>query len=211
MAEAVRIFTRIYGEYPYRELEIVATPTSAGGVEYPGIIAINQTLYVPGEKLSGMRSEDLVESVVVHEVAHDWFYNMVGNDQGREPWLDEAMAQYMTWQYFQERYGPAAGQGVVDSWWSRWHRVRPRENADRPAGGRLTLIWSTVPSYTVADHSSWLRYPGRWVMQISTISSRIISIPTPGRWPPVRIFKPWRKPPAAAISIFCFKEWVSIE
>ena len=85
--------------------------------------AINQTLYVPGETLSGMRSEDLVESVVVHEVAHAWFYNMVGNDQGREPWLDEAMAQYMTWQYFQDRYGSAAGQGVVDSWWSRWHRV----------------------------------------------------------------------------------------
>ncbi len=123
MAEAVRIFTRIYGEYPYRELEIVATPTSAGGVEYPGIFAINQTLYVPGETLSGMRSEDLVESVVVHEVAHAWFYNMVGNDQGREPWLDEAMAQYMTWQYFQDRYGSVAGQSIVDSWWSRWHRV----------------------------------------------------------------------------------------
>jgi hypothetical protein len=123
MAGAVHIFTQYYGEYPYRELEIVATPTSAGGVEYPGIIAINQTLYVPGETLSGMRSEDLVESVVVHEVAHAWFYNMVGNDQGREPWLDEAMAQYMTWQYFQQRYGSAAGQAIVDSWWSRWHWV----------------------------------------------------------------------------------------
>jgi len=123
MAEAVNIFTHHYGKYPYHELELVATPTSAGGVEYPGIIAINQNLYIPGETVSGMRSEDLVESVVVHEVAHAWFYNMVGNDQGREPWLDEAMAQYLTWQYFQDRYGTAAGQSLVDSWWSRWHRV----------------------------------------------------------------------------------------
>jgi hypothetical protein len=123
MAEAVRIFTRLYGEYPYRELELVATPTSAGGVEYPGIFAINQKLFVPGENFSGMESENLVESVVVHEVAHAWFYNIVGNDQGREPWLDEALAQYMTWQYFQDRYGTAAGQNIVNSWWSRWHRA----------------------------------------------------------------------------------------
>jgi hypothetical protein len=123
MAEAVRIFSAHYGAYPYREIEIVATPTSAGGVEYPGIFAINQILYVPGETLSGMRVEDLVESVVVHEVAHAWFYNVVGNDQGREPWLDEALAQYMTWQYFQERYGQGAGDALIDSFWSRWSRV----------------------------------------------------------------------------------------
>ena len=29
-----------------------------------------------------------------HEVAHEWFYGLVGNDQGRDPWLDEAFATY---------------------------------------------------------------------------------------------------------------------
>ena len=32
--------------------------------------------------------------VLVHEVAHQWFYGMVGNSQFRDPWLDEAFA---TW------------------------------------------------------------------------------------------------------------------
>jgi hypothetical protein len=123
MAEAVSIFNQRFGDYPYNELELAATPTSAGGVEYPGVIAINQNLFDPDATWGNMNSQDVVESVVVHEVAHQWFYNMVGNDQGREPWLDEAMAQYMTWQYFQDRYGSAAGENLVESWWSRWHRV----------------------------------------------------------------------------------------
>jgi aminopeptidase N len=32
---------------------------------------------------------------IVHEVAHQWFYSLVGNDQGRDPWLDEGLASYV--------------------------------------------------------------------------------------------------------------------
>ncbi len=123
LASAVAIFDERYGEYPYRELELAATPTSAGGVEYPGVIALNQNLFDPAGSWSSMSSEDVIESVVVHEVAHQWFYNVVGDDQGREPWLDEAMAQYLTYQYFKDRYGANAASGFMQSWWTRWERV----------------------------------------------------------------------------------------
>ena len=36
------------------------------------------------------------EIVVAHEVAHQWWYSLVGNDQIDEPWLDEAFAQFTT-------------------------------------------------------------------------------------------------------------------
>ena len=121
---AVDIFSHRYGEYPYRELECVATPTSALGVEYPGIMAINQVLFDPNEMLSGMSTGALIESVIVHEVAHEWFYNIVGNDQGREPWLDEAVAQYLTYQYFNDRYSASAASSFEESWWLRWDRVQ---------------------------------------------------------------------------------------
>ena len=32
--------------------------------------------------------------VAVHELAHQWFYAMVGDSQARDPWLDEAFATY---------------------------------------------------------------------------------------------------------------------
>ncbi len=123
MSAAVDVFTRRFGEYPYLELECVATPTSAGGVEYPGIVALNQLLFDTNATMNGRSARDLLEQIIVHEVAHEWFYNMVGNDQGREPWLDEAMAQYMTYLYFYDRYGADVANSNKDSWWERWGRV----------------------------------------------------------------------------------------
>jgi aminopeptidase N len=32
--------------------------------------------------------------VTSHEVGHQWFYGLVGNDQGRDPWLDEGLASW---------------------------------------------------------------------------------------------------------------------
>ncbi|HCB01133.1 MAG TPA: hypothetical protein DEP19_02010, partial [Anaerolineae bacterium] len=52
-----------------------------------------------------------LEGTVVHEVAHQWFYNLVGNDQLDDPWLDESLAQFATMQYFTDRYGE---QGMLE-------------------------------------------------------------------------------------------------
>jgi hypothetical protein len=74
------------GAYPYGELDMFENEMFITGMEYPGI------LFVRSDRL---RSEEGVETVV-HEVAHQWFYNVVGNDQVAEPWLDEGFATYLT-------------------------------------------------------------------------------------------------------------------
>jgi aminopeptidase N len=66
---------------------------------------------------------DFFESATVHEVAHQWFYNVVGNDQVNAPWLDEALAQYSTYLYFRSAYGEAGARGFADSLEERWERV----------------------------------------------------------------------------------------
>ena len=65
----------------------------------------------------------ILESSTVHEAVHQWFYNMVGNDQVNEPWLDESLAQYATWQYYVDLFGENAAQGFESSLESRWQRV----------------------------------------------------------------------------------------
>lgn len=114
-AEAVEVFTERFGPYPYREMDLVSTATSALGVEYPGIMALTEQIY-------GRGYGQYLESTTVHEVAHQWFYNVVGNDQVDEPWLDEALAQYATLLYFGDRYGPAGAQGFRESLEGRWER-----------------------------------------------------------------------------------------
>jgi aminopeptidase N len=122
-ASAFTIFNEQFGSYPYIEFDMIGTPMQALGMEYPGIIALASGLYDPQATILDLPSTVFLEGTVVHEVAHQWFYNVIGNDQVLHPWLDEAMAQYATGLYFRERYGHSAYQQFRDSWLSRWDRV----------------------------------------------------------------------------------------
>ncbi len=125
--DALRVFDKRSGAYPFTELDIVATPTLALGVEYPGIVAMAQRLYPPQTEYGSV----YLESTMAHEVGHQWFYSVVGNDQLDEPWLDEALAQYATLVYWQDLYGQRGGEGFLDSLYGRWDRV---DRADIPIG-----------------------------------------------------------------------------
>ncbi|MFG2132970.1 M1 family metallopeptidase [Streptomyces sp. NPDC048751] len=82
---AVDRFGREFGRYPYGEIDLVMTPEFGGGMEYPGLV------------LLGTTEEG---SAVVHEIAHQWWYGIVGNDEYGAPWLDESFAQYANARYY---------------------------------------------------------------------------------------------------------------
>jgi aminopeptidase N len=130
-AGALESFNARFGVYPYTELDVVSTPMQALGIEYPGIMGIALNLYDPNEKVWGLPAPVMMEGTVAHEVAHQWFYNTVGNDQVDEPWLDEAMAQYLTGLYYVDTHGENAAQSYRTSWDDRWERI---DRADIPIG-----------------------------------------------------------------------------
>ena len=68
---------------------------------------------------------------MAHETAHQWFYNVVGNDQVDEPWLDEAMAQYLTGLYYLDVYGEGPAREYCSSWDSLWGSI---DEAEIPIG-----------------------------------------------------------------------------
>jgi hypothetical protein len=122
-ARSIEVFTERYAPYPYTELDFVSTPTLALGIEYPGMIAITEWIMEPGNQY--------LEGTVAHEVGHQWFYNLVGNDQLDDPWLDESLTQFITLQYFTDEYGQEGAQGFRGSLEGRWQRI---ENANIPVG-----------------------------------------------------------------------------
>jgi hypothetical protein len=123
--DALRDFEEAFGRYPYRELDVVSTATEAGGIEYPGMIVVARGLY-DSEDPTGF-----FQAATAHEVAHQWWYNVVGNDQVNSPWLDEALAQYATYLYYGARYGQSGYDGFEKSLQDRWERVGL---ADKPIG-----------------------------------------------------------------------------
>ncbi|HZX21559.1 MAG TPA: M1 family metallopeptidase, partial [Clostridia bacterium] len=96
--EALQIFNGLFGKYPYEQLSIVASDFFTGGMEYPNLVMIGQSLYEADLDLP-------LEYVIAHEVAHQWWYGIVGNNAITEPWLDEALTEYSTLMYFEEKYG----------------------------------------------------------------------------------------------------------
>lgn len=113
---SLELFSARLVPYPYDEFDIVPMVTTALGLEFPGIIGLSSALY-DDTRIGRQASLAYLEGTVVHEVVHQWFYNLVGNDQVSEPWLDEATTQYVTWAYFTSRYGANAPEtrGFVDS------------------------------------------------------------------------------------------------
>jgi hypothetical protein len=126
---AIEILSKRVGEYPYTEFEVLSSPMRAYGIEYPGITSILVDEFMDGVDVGGIPSAQMLESTLAHEAGHMWFYNVVGNDQQNQPWVDEALTQYVTYIYYLDRYGE--GSGYIDSWKYRWSRV---ENADIPIG-----------------------------------------------------------------------------
>jgi aminopeptidase N len=116
-------FGEMYAPYPYTEYDIVATPTYALGIEYPGIIAITNRIYDMRGSVGDTSNIIMLEGTVAHEAGHQWFYNLVGNDQLDEPWLDESLVQFITWQYYADQYGANGANGWEESLRGRWYRV----------------------------------------------------------------------------------------
>ena len=78
---ALERLSRLYGAYPWQTYTVVVPPDlHSVGIEYPTLTFIG--------------ASPILRVIVDHETAHQWFYSLVGNDQARDPWLDEALA---TW------------------------------------------------------------------------------------------------------------------
>jgi hypothetical protein len=129
-ADALRVFNQSFGPYPYAEFDIAATPTTAGGIEYAGIVVINQQLY----EFPGM----FFQQAIAHEVAHQWWYNMVGNDQVGEPWLDEALTNYSTVFYWEEIEGDEVTAQVIDAYFDGPYQNARETNQDRAVVGPVS-------------------------------------------------------------------------
>ena len=138
---ALRVFNQRFGTYPYRKLDVIETPTTAGGIEYPSIFAIGRNLY------RSDKEREFFEFATAHEVAHQWWYAMVGNDQVNAPWMDEALAQYSTLIYYEDVYGKSAAQMILRNYFQGiYDRTK--------SGGRDAAVNQPVSAFNESDYAS---------------------------------------------------------
>lgn len=82
--ETIRYRSRFIGAYPYNTVAAVEAEMGfPGGMEYPCITSI-----------SPMPNEPSLESVLEHEVGHNWFQAMLGSNERKNAWMDEGINSY---------------------------------------------------------------------------------------------------------------------
>jgi hypothetical protein len=105
---ALELFEDLYGPYPYDRLVIVES-------EFPDGMEFSGLTFVGGEWFRSYNGNPAayLTLITAHEVAHQWWYNLVANDQSSAPWLDEALCIYSEYVFLQENY-----PDLVDWWWN---------------------------------------------------------------------------------------------
>lgn len=95
--DAVYHYSLWNGDYPYNQITAVDGALSAGGgMEYPNITVIGPT----GNAFA-------LETVIMHEVGHNWFYGILGSNERVHPWMDEGINSFNENRYIESNYPEA--------------------------------------------------------------------------------------------------------
>ncbi len=103
--KAFRYFSSRIGEYPYEDYTVAETYYN-GPMQYPQISF--QLSWPSGfARWFDRDATRLLEAAIAHETAHQWFYEVVGNNEVVDAWLDEGFATYLENAYMADLF---AGQ-----------------------------------------------------------------------------------------------------
>lgn len=103
----VSVFSARWGPYAFDKYgQVAVTPFGAGGMEHQSITTINR---------SWVRGDRALENGVAHELAHQWWGDMVTCVDFRDIWLNEGFASYGECEWREDFYGPAAYASYVQA------------------------------------------------------------------------------------------------
>ena len=98
---ALSLFNDTFGPYPYTTLNIVEDSGFYYGMEYPCQVYLSNIINdrYQNEEITA----DVLDAVIAHEVAHQWWYHLVGNDEVDVGFLDEGLTVWSVY-YYSEFY-----------------------------------------------------------------------------------------------------------
>jgi hypothetical protein len=130
LKKAIRFHSSATGPYPYDIVSVVqGTQGIDGGMEYPTITILN-----------GITDDKSLESIIVHEVGHNWFQGILATNERQSPWLDEGLNSYYDKRYEQEEKGVGRRLKGVDA------KDQPTPYPLPPLASFGTLAWQALSS-----------------------------------------------------------------
>lgn len=143
---SLKLFSQLYGPYPYTTFSIVENPTpNGGGMEYPTLVLMGSGLYRRASAIT-------FEVVLVHEIAHQWFPFLIGSNSFAEPFADEAFATFSEKTYWEFVYGPEAGEAAWQNTQNHYFSFLQQTGVDEIVYQNMTY-WDRNAAYSPIVYS----------------------------------------------------------
>ncbi len=130
-APAVAFFSQTVAPYPYEKLALIVGATRFGGMENSSAIVFTSTLFDPrgNDKMSSRFGiPTRIETVVAHEIAHQWFGDSVTESTWADLWLSEGFATYFAGLFVEKYDGEDAFRDYMRNAAARYFRYESQTN-----------------------------------------------------------------------------------
>ena len=131
-APALAYFSRTIAPYPYEKLALIIGATRYGGMENSSAIVFTSTLFDAraNDKMSAhFAIPERIESVVAHEIAHQWFGDSVTESTWADLWLSEGFATYFAGLFIEQEDDEAAFRDYMNNAAQKYFTYERQRNA----------------------------------------------------------------------------------
>jgi hypothetical protein len=134
VSAALQFFAGFLGPPPLKSLTVSPIPDTFGQ-GFPGLIYISTLAYLNPEErpaaVRGARQQVFFSDIIqAHEVAHQWWGNLIAPASYQDEWLTEALAQYSALMWLEKKKGSKALEAVLEDY---------RASLLKPEAGGATL------------------------------------------------------------------------
>ncbi|HUL15194.1 MAG TPA: M1 family aminopeptidase [Terriglobales bacterium] len=171
ISSSIQFFQTYCGPFPYPQLSVSQIPGTFGQ-GWPGLLYLSTYSFLPAQAqaragLSTSAQEHFNDLVPFHEVAHQWWGNVVGWSSYRDQWIDEALANYLALLYADAQKN---SEPKLRVWLDRYRAnltAKP-EGGDMPIAdyGSLTLGSRLISSKTPNGFDQLVYGKGSWVIHM---------------------------------------------
>jgi Peptidase family M1 domain len=168
---SIHYYEQFGGPFPFHGLSVSQIP-GAFGQGWPGLLYLSTFSFLPPQVqeragLTTAGQEQFTDIVPFHEVAHQWWGNVVSWSSYRDQWLDESIASYLSLMFADTQKN---SDHPLRAWLERYRKrlTTKAENEDIPPGDAGPLIMGTrLSSSKSTDGYDVIVYSkGPWVIHM---------------------------------------------
>ena len=168
---SIRFYETFSGPFPFHNLSVSQIPGTFGQ-GWPGLLYVSTYSFLPSEAqqragLSTAGQEHYTELVPYHEVAHQWWGNVVAWSSYRDQWINEAIANYLAVLFADTKKNP---DHKLHLWLARYRQqlVEKLPGASEPSGdiGALTLGVRLSSSKSPSGYEEMVYSKGTWIVHM---------------------------------------------